>query len=209
MQNCMYALEQSRALTKQIFTKFIPVKWHYVQDIRTEFQRNLFRNKNVRVFCKVRERRGRRRRKLLHDYKERRGYSHLKEEAVNRNMWRARFGRVFGPVVRQTTKWMYSVNSFTPLCKVSWIQSIFVKLFVNWQLIVKNPYYEFHENTPDGLVADKESIVGQREGSMDGRSEKRTCSPHKALVSLQLQKTPWKLTIREGLQFKLCFSFGL
>jgi len=52
----------------------------------------------------VTERRGRRRRKLLDYLKERRGYSHLKEEAVDRTMWRARFGRGFGPVVRQTTK---------------------------------------------------------------------------------------------------------
>jgi len=49
-------------------------------------------------------RQGRRRRKLLDDLKERRGYSHLKEEAPDRTMWRARFGRGFGPVVRQTTK---------------------------------------------------------------------------------------------------------
>jgi len=48
-------------------------------------------------------RRGRRRTKLLDDLKERRGYSHLKEEALHRTMWRARFGRSFGPVVRQTT----------------------------------------------------------------------------------------------------------
>jgi hypothetical protein len=47
-------------------------------------------------------RRGRRRRELLYDLKERRGYSHLKEEALDRTMWRARFGRGFGPVVRQT-----------------------------------------------------------------------------------------------------------
>ena len=46
-------------------------------------------------------RQGRRRRKLLDDLKERRGYSHLKEEALARTMWRARFGRGFGPVVRQ------------------------------------------------------------------------------------------------------------
>jgi len=46
----------------------------------------------------------RRRRKLLDDLKETRGYSHLKEEALDRTMWRARFGRGFGPVVRQTTK---------------------------------------------------------------------------------------------------------
>ena len=49
-------------------------------------------------------RQGRRRRKLLDDLKERRGYSHLKEEALDRAMWRARYGRGFGPVVRQTTK---------------------------------------------------------------------------------------------------------
>jgi hypothetical protein len=49
-------------------------------------------------------RQGRRRRKLLDDLKERRGYSHLQEEALDRTMWRARFGRGFGPVVRQTTK---------------------------------------------------------------------------------------------------------
>jgi len=40
----------------------------------------------------VTEKRGRRRRKLLDDLKERRGYSHLKEEAVDRTMWRVRFG---------------------------------------------------------------------------------------------------------------------
>jgi len=49
-------------------------------------------------------RQGRRRSKLLDDLKERRGYSHLKEEALDRAMWRAGFGRGFGPVVRQTTK---------------------------------------------------------------------------------------------------------
>jgi hypothetical protein len=48
-------------------------------------------------------RRGRRSRKLLDDLKERRGYSHLKEEALDRIMWRSGFGRGFGPVVRQTT----------------------------------------------------------------------------------------------------------
>jgi hypothetical protein len=48
----------------------------------------------------------RRRRKLLNDVKERRGYSHLKEEALDRTMWKDRFGRGFGPVVRRTTVWM-------------------------------------------------------------------------------------------------------
>jgi hypothetical protein len=43
-------------------------------------------------------------RKLLDDLKERKGYSHLKDEALERTMWRAHFGRGFGPVVRETTK---------------------------------------------------------------------------------------------------------
>jgi len=48
-------------------------------------------------------RQGRRHRKLLDNLKERRGYSHLQEEALGHTMQTARFGRGFGPVVRQTT----------------------------------------------------------------------------------------------------------
>ena len=44
-------------------------------------------------------RQGRRRKKLLDDLKDRRGYCELKEEAVDRTMWRNRFARGFGPVV--------------------------------------------------------------------------------------------------------------
>jgi hypothetical protein len=44
---------------------------------------------------------GRRRRNLLDGLKERRGYSALKEEALDRTVWGARFGRSFGTVVRQ------------------------------------------------------------------------------------------------------------
>jgi len=59
---------------------------------------------NIQGGIEVTGRQGRRRRRVLDDLKERRGYSHLKEEALDRTMWRARFGRGFGPVVRQTTK---------------------------------------------------------------------------------------------------------
>jgi hypothetical protein len=52
----------------------------------------------------VTRRRGRRRRKLLDDLKDRRGYSHLKEEALYRTMLRNCFGGGFGPVVRQNTE---------------------------------------------------------------------------------------------------------
>jgi hypothetical protein len=49
-------------------------------------------------------RRRRRRKKLLDDLQDRRGYSHLKEEALDRTMWRNRFGGGFEPVVRQNTE---------------------------------------------------------------------------------------------------------
>jgi len=49
----------------------------------------------------VTRRRGRRRKKLLDDLKDRRGYFHLKEEALDR---RNRFGGGFEPVVRQNTE---------------------------------------------------------------------------------------------------------
>ena len=52
----------------------------------------------------VTRRRGRRRKKLLDDLKDRKGYSHLKEEGLDCTMWRNLFGRGFGPVVRQTTE---------------------------------------------------------------------------------------------------------
>jgi hypothetical protein len=45
-------------------------------------------------------RRGRRRKPLLGDLRERK----LKEEALGRTRWRTRFGRGYAPVVRQTTE---------------------------------------------------------------------------------------------------------
>ena len=47
----------------------------------------------------VTRRRGRRRKKLLDDLTDRRGYCQLKEEALDRTTWRNRFGRGFGPAV--------------------------------------------------------------------------------------------------------------
>jgi len=52
----------------------------------------------------VARRRGRRCKKLLDELKDRRGYSHLKQKALDRTMWRHRFGGGFGPVVRQITE---------------------------------------------------------------------------------------------------------
>jgi hypothetical protein len=75
--------------------------------VRNEVLLRVKKQKNILIEGKIQggiEVTGRRRRKLLDDLKERRGYSHLKEEALDHTMWRARFGRGFGPVVRQTAK---------------------------------------------------------------------------------------------------------
>ena len=55
----------------------------------------------IKAETEVTRRQGRRGKKLLDDLKDRRGYSHLKEEALDRSMWRDRFGRGFEPVLRQ------------------------------------------------------------------------------------------------------------
>jgi hypothetical protein len=49
-------------------------------------------------------RRGRRRKQLLDDLKEKRGYWKLKEEALGRTLWKTGYGRGYGPVVRQTAE---------------------------------------------------------------------------------------------------------
>ena len=46
----------------------------------------------------------RRRKKLLDDLTDRRGYSHLKEDALDRTMWRNHFRGGFKPVIRQNTE---------------------------------------------------------------------------------------------------------
>ena len=52
----------------------------------------------------VTRRRGRTRRKLMDNLKDRKGYFRLKEEALDHSMWRNRFGGGFEPVVRQNTE---------------------------------------------------------------------------------------------------------
>ena len=47
-------------------------------------------------------RRGRRM-QLLDDLKENRAYRKLKVETLDRNLWRTRFGRVYGPIARQAS----------------------------------------------------------------------------------------------------------
>ena len=54
-----------------------------------------------------------RRKNLLYDLKDRRGYSHLKE-ALDRTMWRNRFRGGFGPVVRQNIESMNDGQTIGP-----------------------------------------------------------------------------------------------
>ena len=67
--------------------------------------------------------------------KERRGYSHLKTEALDRTMWRARFGRGFGPLVRQTTKWNECTVLPMFVCKYERIK--FISAWVREQISKK------------------------------------------------------------------------
>ena len=48
-------------------------------------------------------RQGRKRKQLLDNLEETRGYWKLKEKALGGSLWRTRFGRGNRPVVRQTT----------------------------------------------------------------------------------------------------------
>jgi hypothetical protein len=61
----------------------------------------------------VKGRRGIRRKQLLDELKETRGYWKLKEEALNRTMWRTRFGRGCGPVLRQIAAEVPKLPRFT------------------------------------------------------------------------------------------------
>ena len=54
---------------------------------------------------------------LNDDLKDRRGYSRLKEEALDRTMWKNRFRGGFGPVVRQNTEWMNISLFFSKNCR--------------------------------------------------------------------------------------------
>jgi hypothetical protein len=51
--------------------------------------------------------RGRRRKQLLDDLKEMRGYGKLKEETLDRTVWRTRVGTSYGRFVRQTAELIY------------------------------------------------------------------------------------------------------
>ena len=67
--------------------------------VETAFYNKLFIEGKIKGQIDVTRRRGRRRKKLLDDLKNRIGYCQLKEEVLDRTVWMNRFGRGFGPVV--------------------------------------------------------------------------------------------------------------
>jgi hypothetical protein len=77
-------------------------------------------------------RRGRRCKQLLDDLKENRKYWKLKEEVLDRTLWRTRFGRGYGPVIRQTTEWMN-----IPHCKFLRLHSVHNRLVNAWGTLLE------------------------------------------------------------------------
>lgn len=65
---------------------------------------NLIIEGKIEVRIEVNRRRGRRPKWLLDDRNETRGFWKLKEEALDRSVWRTCFGRGYWPVVRQNTE---------------------------------------------------------------------------------------------------------
>ena len=61
---------------------------------------------NLEGRLEVTRRRGRRRKKLVDDFKEKRGNWKVKDEALDRTLRRTRFGRSYGPVAKQTIEGM-------------------------------------------------------------------------------------------------------
>jgi hypothetical protein len=57
----------------------------------------------IEGWTEVTGKRGRRRKRLLDGLKRKRAYCKLTEEALDRTLWRTRFGKGHGPLVRQTT----------------------------------------------------------------------------------------------------------
>ena len=101
--NTVISILTATITSNVIYYYFCRVNFHYC------LPKQVFEGK-IMGEIEVTRRWGRRRKNILDDLKDRRGYSHLKEEALDCTRWRNRFGRGVGPVVRQTTEWMNNEN---------------------------------------------------------------------------------------------------
>jgi hypothetical protein len=66
---------------------------------------------------------GRRREKLLDDFKEARGYWKLKEKSLDCTLWRTHFGKGYGPVVRKRDYWMTMMMMMMMMMMISLIHA--------------------------------------------------------------------------------------
>jgi len=101
MKKCYLRVHEQRNILHEIRKRKANWIGHILR--RNCFLKQVIEGK-IKGEMEVTRRQGRRRKKLLDDHKDRRGYSHLKEEALDRIVWRNRFGRGFGPVIRQITE---------------------------------------------------------------------------------------------------------
>ena len=97
-------------------------------------------------------RRGRSRKKLLDDLKDQKGYCQLKEEALDRNMWRNRFGRGFGAVVGRLLMMMMitDLNYFNNSRVYRTCCILPISLHKPIEYLVEIKIYEAH--TPYGVI---------------------------------------------------------
>jgi hypothetical protein len=102
-------------------------------------------------------RRGRRRKQLLDDLKEKRRYWKLKEEALDRTLWRTRFGRVYGPVVRQTTEWMNTCFPSTGVASVRTLPTLCRETALSW---VRDSTIHCHWSNFSVLIWQLRSLLG-------------------------------------------------
>ena len=93
----------------------------------------------IKEQIEVKRRRGRRRKNLQDDLRDRREYCQLKEEALDRTMWKNRFGRGFGPIVWQITDDDDDDDDYEYCTRIT-------KVFVNWSLKFKivNSFKDVH-----------------------------------------------------------------
>ena len=119
----------------------------------------------MKGMVEVTGRQGKRSKQLLNNLKEKRGYWQLREEALNRTLWRTRSGRGCGPVVRQTAEWScFKWQSYTGPKGEK-------KDFLKDELILYYyvSYKSFIRRKRDGGLDHKPSTISNRDSGSFGR----------------------------------------
>jgi hypothetical protein len=96
-EELLYRVKEERNILRTI--KIRKAKW-IVHILRRNCLLKHVIHGKIEVKIEGTGKRGRRRKKLLDDFKHKRGYWKLIEEALDSTLWRTRFRRRYGPVVR-------------------------------------------------------------------------------------------------------------